>query len=139
MLNEDFFDEKDRKIARLEQTIEHFKKYDSERKKYYSKALIELGQLKEYVAELEDTDKKARKLKQQRIAIRTLEKIISDNKYLAISDAEKIGQINVLKIQEENIKLLERMKVLSKDLTRARENISRLCSKLSKYEQYEAN
>ena len=31
------------------------------------------------------------------------------------------------------------MKVLSKDLTRARENISRLCSKLSKYEQYEAN
>ena len=96
--------------------------------------MIELGQLKEYVAELEDTDKKARKLKQQRIAIRTLEKIISDNKYLAISDAEKIGQINVLKIQEENIKLLERMKVLSKDLTRARENISRLCSKLSKYE-----
>ena len=139
MLNEDFFDEKDRKIARLEQTIEHFKKYDSERKKYYSKALVELGQLKEYVAELEDTDKKARKLKQQSIAIRTLEKIISDNKYLAISDAEKIGQINVLKIQEENIKLKEKNSILSRDLTKAREDISRLCSKLSKYEQYEAN
>ena len=37
-------------------------------------------------------------------------------------------------LQEENIKLKEKNKILSKQLTKAREDISRLCSKLSKYE-----
>ena len=82
MLNEDLFvDEKDKKIARLKHVIESFKKYDSNRKEYYSKALIELGQLKEYVAELEHKDKKARKIKQQKITINNLEMTIFNNKY----------------------------------------------------------
>ena len=135
MLNEDFFvDEKDKKIARLKEVIEHFKKYDSDRKKYYAKSLIELGQLKEYIAELENKDKKARKIKQQKIVIHNLEKTIFNNKYLTNIDAEKIKQIDALMLQEENIKLKEKNKILSKQLTKAREDISRLCSKLSKYE-----
>lgn len=135
MLNEDLFvDEKDKKIARLENVIASFKKYDSDRKKYYSKALIELGQLKEYVAELEKADKKARKIKQQKITINNLEKTISNNKYLIKIDNEKIKQINALKIQEENIKLKERNNILNRQLTKAREAISNLCSKLIKYE-----
>lgn len=134
MLNENFFDEKDKKIAMLKKTIEHFKKYDSDRKKYYSKSLIELGQLKEYIAELEDEDKKAKKIKQQRVTIANLEKIISANRYLTKISAEQIRQINILELQKENIGLKERNKILSRDLTKAREDISRLCSKLSKYE-----
>lgn len=135
MLNEDLFvDEKDKKIARLKHVIESFKKYDSNRKEYYSKALIELGQLKEYVAELEHKDKKARKIKQQKITINNLEKTIFNNKYLIKIDNEKIKQINALILQEENIKLKERNNILNRQLTKAREDISNLCSKLSKYE-----
>lgn len=55
MLNEDLIDPKDLKIAKLKLAIENFKKYDKERKAYYSKSLIELGQLKDYVEELEAT------------------------------------------------------------------------------------
>lgn len=54
MLNEDLMDPKDLKIARLELTIKKFKEYDEERKRYYKKAMVELGELKSYVAELED-------------------------------------------------------------------------------------
>lgn len=133
MLNEIFFDEKDREIIKLKKVIEYFKKYDSDRKEYYAKSLIELGQLKEYIAELEDTDKKARKIKYQKIAIANLERIIHNNKYLTKIDPEQIKQISILELQKENTELKERNKTLNKNLTKAREDISRLCSKLNKY------
>lgn len=41
------------KINRLQQQIEAFKKYDEERKQYYSKILTRLGQAESYVEELE--------------------------------------------------------------------------------------
>ena len=130
MLNEDFFDEKDKKIARLEQTIEHFKKYDSERKKYYSKALIELGQLKEYVAELEDTDKKAKKIKAQKLAIKNLERIITENKIAKIVDPEKIKGIKITELLEHVKKLEQDNNSLREKIGQYRKEISRLCNKL---------
>lgn len=133
MLNEIFFDEKDREIIKLKKVIEYFKKYDSDRKEYYAKSLIELGQLKEYIAELEDIDKKARKIKYQKITIANLERIIHNNKYLVKIDPEQIKQISILELQKENTELKERNKTLSKNLTKARKDISRLCSKLNKY------
>ena len=57
MLNEDLFEEKDKEILKLKALIERFKKYDSNRKQYYADVLVELGQLRTYVSELEDTDK----------------------------------------------------------------------------------
>lgn len=54
MLNEDFFDSKDKTIILLKRKIEDFKKYDAERKQYYANSLQELGALKSYVEELED-------------------------------------------------------------------------------------
>lgn len=130
MLNEDFFDEKDKRIARLEQTIEHFKKYDSERKKYYSKALIELGQLKEYVAELEDTDKKAKKIKAQKLAIKNLERIITENKIAKIVDPEKIKEIEITELLEHVKKLEQDNNSLREKIGQYRKEISRLCNKL---------
>ena len=130
MLNEDFFDEKDRKIARLEQTIEHFKKYDSERKKYYSKVLIELGQLKEYVAELEDTDKKAKKIKTQKLAIKNLERIVAENKIAKIVDPEKIKGIKITELLEHVKKLEQDNNSLREKIGQYRKEISRLCNKL---------
>lgn len=54
MLNEDFFDSKDKTIILLKRKIEDFKKYDAERKQYYTNSLQELGALKSYIEELED-------------------------------------------------------------------------------------
>lgn len=54
MNNEGILDEKDLEILRLEELINKYKQYDIYRKKYYSKSLMELGELKSYVLELED-------------------------------------------------------------------------------------
>lgn len=54
MLNEELFDdEKDKEIARLKHLIDKFKKYDKERKEFYSKKLQRLGELEAYIYELE--------------------------------------------------------------------------------------
>lgn len=42
-----------KEILKLKLAIQHFKKYDNERKEYYKQAMIELGQLRSYVEELE--------------------------------------------------------------------------------------
>ena len=51
MLNETLMDNPE--VNRLKFVISKFKEYDKERKAYYANALIELGQLKSYVEELE--------------------------------------------------------------------------------------
>lgn len=57
-------------IQQLQKTIQAFKEYDKERKKYYSDRLIELGELKSYIEELEDKDSTIPKLKRQVKAMR---------------------------------------------------------------------
>jgi predicted RNase H-like nuclease (RuvC/YqgF family) len=52
-------------VQQLQKTIQAFKGYDEERKKYYSDRLIELGELKSYIEELEDKDSTIPKLKRQ--------------------------------------------------------------------------
>lgn len=130
MLNEDFFDEKDKKIARLEKAIEYFKKYDSNRKKYYSESLIELGQLREYVAELEDTDKKVKKIKAQKLAIKNLERIITENKIAKIIDPEKVKGIKITELLEHVKKLEQDNNSLREKIGQYRKEISKLCNKL---------
>lgn len=53
MLNEDLMSENQKETLKLKLTIEHFKKYDKERKEYYKQSMIELGQLRSFVEELE--------------------------------------------------------------------------------------
>ena len=68
MLNKELIDPKDITIAKLKQTIEDFKKYDSERKKYYASLEIEVGKLKAYIEELESekgVENLRKKLKKQ--------------------------------------------------------------------------
>lgn len=52
MLNEELIDNVE--IARLKVKLEQFKKYDKQRKDYYHKALIELGECKSLISEYED-------------------------------------------------------------------------------------
>lgn len=63
MLNKKLFDNpKDAEIARLKMTIEKFKEYDRERKKYYAEKMQRLGELESYVQEI-DTETEIGKLK----------------------------------------------------------------------------
>lgn len=130
MLNEDLFEEKDKEILKLKALIERFKKYDSDRKQYYADVLIELGQLRTYVSELEDTDKKAKKIKAQKLAIKNLERIVTENKIAKIVDPEKIKGIEVTKLLEHVKKLGQENNSLREKIGQYRKEISRLCNKL---------
>lgn len=130
MLNEDLFEEKDKEILKLKALIERFKKYDSNRKQYYADALVELGQLRTYVSELEDTDKKAKKIKTQKLAIKNLERIIAENKIAKIVDPEKIKEIEITELLEHVKKLEQDNNSLREKIGQYRKEISRLCNKL---------
>ena len=70
MLNEKLFDDpKDAEIARLKMTIEKFKEYDKERKKYYADKMQRLGELESFVQEI-DTETEIGKLKSQIIDLK---------------------------------------------------------------------
>lgn len=75
MLNEILMDNPE--VNKLKIIIADFKKYDKERKEYYANVLVELGQLKSYVEELEESEdikiaKLRRKIKAQKAAIKSL-------------------------------------------------------------------
>ena len=130
MLNEDLFEEKDKEILKLKALIERFKKYDSNRKQYYADVLVELGQLRTYVSELEDTDKKAKKIKAQKLVIKNLERTITENKIAKIVDPEKIKGIKITELLEHVKKLEQDNKSLREKIGQYRKEISRLCNKL---------
>ena len=70
MLNKELFeDPKDAEIARLKMSIEKFKEYDKERKKYYADKMQRLGELESYVQEI-DTETEVGKLKSQIIDLK---------------------------------------------------------------------
>ena len=130
MLNEDLFEEKDKEILKLKALIERFKKYDSNRKQYYADVLVELGQLRTYVSELEDTDKKAKKIKAQKLVIKNLERTITENKIAKIVDPEKIKEIEITELLEHVKKLEQDNNSLREKIRQYRKEISRLCNKL---------
>ena len=130
MLNEDLFEEKDKEILKLKALIERFKKYDSNRKQYYADVLVELGQLRTYVSELEDTDKKAKKIKAQKLVIKNLERTITENKIAKIVDPEKIKEIKITELLEHVKKLEQDNNSLREKIGQYRKEISRLCNKL---------
>lgn len=98
MLNEDLFEPKDlkiakleMKIARLEKTIESFKRYDEERKLYYQDVVHRLGELESYVQELEDESCMAKLIqrnKEYRKTITFLNKRTFLDKVLRMTDEE---------------------------------------------------
>ena len=63
----------EKQIINLQRTIDAFKKYDAERTVYVSKLQTEIGQLKAYIEELEET-KEGTKLKNYKATIAGLNK-----------------------------------------------------------------
>jgi signal recognition particle GTPase len=141
-MNEILISETDKlkcKIAGLQDAIKAFKKYDKERKQYYSQTLVKLGQLESYVEELEEilhsNDKKDLKAKCARQAneLRQLNRQISNmkllDKYKGISDDELEGikdekDVIQLKLIIVNLKRLN--KVLSSERRTFRKTVSSL-------------
>lgn len=128
MLNKDLIDPKDIEIAKLKLTIEKFKKYDAERKQYYSNALQRLGELESYVQELEADSvipKLKKKVDEQGKQLRYLNRVITANKYHLFNDDYTLTSA----ITENELK--ERNKVLSKELTNLRKTVKELICRLN--------
>lgn len=127
MLNQDLIDPKDLEIARLKLIIEKFKKYDAERKQYYSKALQRLGGLEEYIEEIESNSvisKLKKKVKEQEKHLAYLNRIITVNKYHLFNDDY------VLQYTVSAKELKERNKALSNEVTNLRKTVKDLVCRL---------
>lgn len=131
MLNNDLLDPKDKEIIRLKLVIERFKKYDEERKKYYSDKMQRLGELEAYIQEKEqqeavEPDKEIeslnRTIKNQRKELGNL------NRLLAVKnlDIEKLKFLDVAAIKNEN----EALKKMNKYLRNQNKNLKSIISEL---------
>ena len=117
MLNKELFDDpKDAEIARLKMTIEKFKEYDKERKKYYADKMQRLGELESYVQEI-DTETEIGKLKEEimrlrkevsrlskEIHVRRIEETRTDEELSDVLSRDALRQRN-RKLTEEVVKL----------------------------------
>lgn len=128
MLNKDLVDKKDIEIAKLKLAIEKFKKYDAERKQYYSDALKRLGELESYVEELEAgtvIPKLKEKVTEQRKQLGYLNNVITANQYqLFNNDYILTSAITVKELRERN-------KVLGKEIKNLRKTVKDLIYRLN--------
>lgn len=130
MTNEGKIDIKDIRILQLEHCIEKFKEYDNKRKEYCSNILRELGELKSYVEELEDTNHLASKCIKQKRELKRLHNIINLKK---ISEIE-VKDITLKKAVDQISVLKKENNSLRKQNNRLHSDISMLVTKLNKYE-----
>lgn len=132
MLNENLLDSKDIMIAKLKLAIKEFQEYDTERKKYYSNALVELGKLKDEIEELRGINKYSKsyiamKDENRRLKASLARKGIEElTDFYDVKNVELIIQNQALK--GENRKLHARNSELIK-------NNKMLINKFNKYEQ----
>ena len=80
MLNQDLIDKKDITIAKLRRTIEAFKAYDRERKKYYSKSIMRLGELESYIMEIDESGSIENRIKSLKGTIKKLQLVVDHYK-----------------------------------------------------------
>lgn len=130
MTNEGKIDIKDIRILQLEHCIEKFKEYDNKRKEYCSNILRELGELKSYVEELEDTNHLASKCIKQKRELKRLHNIINLKK---ISEIE-VKDITLKKAVDQISVLKKENNSLRKQNNRLLSDVSMLVTKLNKYE-----
>lgn len=137
MINEKLID-KDRLIYCLNRKIEDFKKYDEDRKKYYSQSLRRLGELESFLEEMESIEGKTMveklrvKIDSQKRMIRSLEAKL---RILNISNEEiesvKSDKNDVVLMEKEILDLRARIKKLEKENKNQKNTISSLIYKLN--------
>lgn len=137
MLNKDLFfeDKKDIEISRLKKAIQEFKKYDEERKSYYTEKMRRLGELESFFLEVTEAKGERKDLEKivlrQKMRISELDRIIQAHKIEEVRSPEELQEIvdthslkeqnrdlrkRVKNLCEANEKLIQRIRILEAEL-----------------------
>lgn len=160
MLNEDLLSDKEKETAYLKltikglkKTIADFKKYDAERKKFYKESMIELGQLKSAIQEIEDTSNpKEKTINSLQLKLKRYKDLYEHQKlinkaYLENSNPDIVQlqfyKEGYLKLQEQISNKERHIEKLNKDIEVLRKSITSLIcdgrtNKTSEGEQLDA-
>lgn len=112
-------------IQSLEHKIDNFKKYDTQRKVYYSKAMQRLGELESWIDESDPEFKLRSKIQSQKQTITNLNALIKASKLEVPEDFDLAkAKVKILELQKE-------VKDLTKQNTSLKASVSELVYKLN--------
>lgn len=112
-------------IQSLEHKIDNFKKYDANRKVYYSKAMQRLGELESWIDETDPEFKLRGKIQSQKQTITNLSALIKASKLEVPEDFDLAkAKVKILELQKE-------IEALTKQNTSLKASVSELVYKLN--------
>lgn len=112
-------------IQSLEHKVDNFKKYDANRKVYYSKAMQRLGELESWIDETDPEFKLRGKIQSQKQTITNLSALIKASKLEVPEDFDLTkAKVKILELQKE-------VKALTKQNTSLKASVSELVYKLN--------
>ena len=112
-------------IQSLEHKVDNFKKYDANRKVYYSKAMQRLGELESWIDEVDPEFKLRGKIQSQKQTITNLSALIKASK-LEIPE-----NFNLVKAEVKILELQKQVETLTKQNTNLKATVSELVYKLN--------
>ena len=112
-------------IQSLEHKVDNFKKYDANRKVYYSKAMQRLGELESWIDETDPEFKLRGKIQSQKQTITNLSALIKASKLEVPDDFDLAkAKVKILELQKE-------VNALTKQNTSLKASVSELVYKLN--------
>lgn len=112
-------------IQSLEHKVDNFKKYDANRKVYYSKAMQRLGELESWIDETDPEFKLRGKIQSQKQTITNLSALIKASKLEVPEDFDLAkAKVKILELQKE-------VEALTKQNTNLKASVSELVYKLN--------
>lgn len=112
-------------IQSLEHKVDDFKKYDANRKVYYSKAMQRLGELESWIDETDPEFKLRGKIQSQKQTITNLSALIKASKLEVPEDFDLAkAKVKILELQKE-------VNALTKQNTSLKASVSELVYKLN--------
>lgn len=112
-------------IQSLEHKVDNFKKYDANRKVYYSKAMQRLGELESWIDETDPEFKLQGKIQSQKQTITNLSALIKASKLEVPEDFDLAkAKVKILELQKE-------VNALTKQNTSLKASVSELVYKLN--------
>ena len=112
-------------IQSLEHKVDNFKKYDANRKVYYSKAMQRLGELESWIDETDPEFKLRSKIQSQKQTITNLNALIKASKLEVPEDFDLAkAKVKILELQKE-------VETLTKQNANLKTSVSELVYKLN--------
>lgn len=112
-------------IQSLEHKVDNFKKYDTNRKAYYSKAMQRLGELESWIDETDPEFKLRGKIQSQKQTITNLSALIKASKLEVPEDFDLAkAKVKILELQKE-------IEALTRQNTSLKASVSELVYKLN--------